>query len=330
MWMKRTRKYNKLIFTLSGLIFGSFLMAQPISVKAKLDSTQLWIGEQSALTFEVNQKKGQKVEMPLFSDTIVGNLEIVQQAKLDTQKVSDDNLQVKAKYIVTSFQDSLIYIPPFPFVVGKDTVWSNSLSLKVVQPFVIDTTSHKLTDIKPVFQPKFNWTQLIERILLILLVIALLILLYFILKKFVKKKPAETVEKPKSTIPPHIEALQHLDKIREEKLWQHGRIKEYHTELADTIRIYIERMFNINSMEMTSDEILEHAEFLKVDKSSAYSALRQILTLADLVKFAKWNPSPSDNELSLMNAYLFVNQTKIEETAPLTEKKAEKEKTDEK
>ncbi len=113
-------------------------------------------------------------------------------------------------------------------------------------------------------------------------------------------------------------------------MWQHGRIKEYHTELADTIRIYIERMFNINSMEMTSDEILEHAEFLKVDKSSAYSALRQILTLADLVKFAKWNPSPSDNELSLMNAYLFVNQTKIEETVPLTELKAEKEKTDEK
>ena len=328
--MKRKRKYNKLIFTLSGLIFGSFLMAQPISVKAKLDSTQLWIGEQSALTFEVNQKKGQKVQMPLFSDTIVGNLEIVQQAKLDTQKVSDNNLQVKAKYIVTSFQDSLIYIPPFPFVVGKDTVWSNSLSLKVVQPFVIDTTSHKLTDIKPVFQPKFNWTQLIERILLILLVITLLILLYFILKKFVKKKPADTVEKPRNTIPPHIEALQHLDKIREEKLWQHGRIKEYHTELADTIRIYIERMFNINSMEMTSDEILEHAEFLKVDKSSAYSALRQILTLADLVKFAKWNPSPSDNELSLMNAYLFVNQTKIEETVPLTELKAEKEKTDEK
>lgn len=68
---------------------------------------------------------------------------------------------------------------------------------------------------------------------------------------------------------------------------------------------------------MTSDEILNHVEFMKVDKSGAYEALRQILTLADLVKFAKWNSSPSDNELSLMNAYLFVNQTKIEEVKPL-------------
>ena len=69
-------------------------------------------------------------------------------------------------------------------------------------------------------------------------------------------------------------------------------------------------------MEMTSGEILSHTEFLKVDKSGAYGALRQILTLADLVKFAKWNPAPNDNEMSLMNAYLFVNQTKVEEFKP--------------
>ena len=70
-------------------------------------------------------------------------------------------------------------------------------------------------------------------------------------------------------------------------------------------------------MEMTSDEILNHVKFIKTDKEGAYKALRQILTLADLVKFAKWNPSPSDNELSMMNAYLFVNQTKVEEVKPL-------------
>jgi hypothetical protein len=76
-------------------------------------------------------------------------------------------------------------------------------------------------------------------------------------------------------------------------------------------------MFNIGSMEMTSDEILNNVRFMKSDKSGAFEALRQMLSLADLVKFAKWNPSPSDNELSMMNAYLFVNQTKIEEVKPL-------------
>ena len=37
------------------------------------------------------------------------------------------------------------------------------------------------------------------------------------------------------------------------------------------------------------------------------------------MKFAKWNATPDEHELSLMNAYLFVNQTKVEEVVPLDE-----------
>ena len=41
--------------------------------------------------------------------------------------------------------------------------------------------------------------------------------------------------------------------------------------------------------------------------------LQHILSLADLVKFAKYTPLTDDNNLTLMNAYFFVNQTKKEE-----------------
>ena len=309
-------KLFRFCFILFLFLCTEYTSAQPVTVKARMDSTQIWIGEQTALTFEVVQNKGQMVRLPVFSDTIVGNLEIVQQAKLDTVNFSDDKVQVNVKYVVTSFEDSLIYVPPFPYVSGSDTSWSNSLSLKVIQPFVIDTASNTLADIKPVYKPKFNWKAFMQRMLLIFLLIALAVVLYMLIRKFVMRKPILKTETRKVIIPPYIEALQRLDKIREEKLWQKGRFKEYHTELTDTVRLYIERMFNINSMEMTSGEILSHTEFLKVDKSGAYGALRQILTLADLVKFAKWNPAPNDNEMSLMNAYLFVNQTKVEEFKP--------------
>jgi hypothetical protein len=48
--------------------------------------------------------------------------------------------------------------------------------------------------------------------------------------------------------------------------------------------------------------------------------LRQILRLADFVKFAKLHPLPDENNLSLSNAYEFVNQTKPEEIpAPATD-----------
>ena len=121
-------------------------------------------------------------------------------------------------------------------------------------------------------------------------------------------------------------ALNQLDKIKQEKPWQQGRSKEYHTELTDVVREYIERVFSVNSMEMTSEEILEHLRNLRMEQKTAYSGLKQILKLADLVKFAKWNATPDEHELSLTNAYLFVNQTKVEETKPLEEIKKEENK----
>lgn len=315
---------DKILHTLL-LFFISFsaLNAQPITVKAKIDSAQMWIGNQTTLHFEVVQSPNQKVNFPLFSDTIVGALEIVQRQKIDTTKVDGGKIQVNAKYIVTSFQDSLIYIPSYTFTSGTDTFSSNSLSIKVIQPFKIDTTSNAIADIKPVFKPKFNWKEFLKKFILIGLVIALAVLLFFFARKFMGKKTIFTSEKTKPIVPAHIEALEKLDKIKNEKSWQLGRIKEYHTEITDVIRIYIERAFDINSMEMTSEEILQKMQFLRFDKPAAFDGLKQILQLADLVKFAKWTPATNDNELSLLNAYLFVNQTKTDEVKTLEEVKEE-------
>lgn len=310
------RKCLLMLFLLSAALLHTNLWAQKITVTAKLDSTVLWIGDQANLSFEVSQQQNQKVVMPIFSDTIVGGLELVAPVKMDTVKSPDGIILVTQRYVVTAFEDSLLYIPPYPFVLNGDTVWSKSLSLKVVQPFKIDTAANSITDIKTVFEPKFDWLNLIKWVLLVLVIIALLVLLYFILRKYWLKKPI-FVSAPEAILPPYMVALNHLDKIKQEKAWQHNRSKEYHTDLVDVIREYIEKVFDLNSMEMTSIEILEHLGDLRSEQKTAYFALKQLLQLADLVKFAKWNPTPDEHELSLNNAYLFVNQTKVEELKPL-------------
>lgn len=308
-----------LLFLILVTFVNPNLRAQKITVNASLDSTVLWIGNQAHLTFEVSQQPTQKVSMPVFSDSIIRGLELVEPVKIDTIKSQDGHLLVKQHYLVTSFKDSLLYIPPFPFVLNGDTVWSKSLSLKVVQPFKIDTASNKIADIKPVFQPKYNWLNLLLIILLVLAIHGILILIFVLYKKYFKKLPEPNSKEMKLLLPPYVVALNQLDKIKQEKPWQQGRSKEYHTELTDVVREYIERVFNINSMEMTSEEIMEHLRNLRLEQKTAYSGLKQILQLADLVKFAKWNATPDEHELSLLNAYLFVNQTKVEEAIPLEE-----------
>jgi len=316
------RKYFLMLFLFVALAHTG-LWAQKITVNARLDSTVLRIGEQTHLTFEVSQQPNQKVVMPIFSDTIKGGLEMVEPVKTDTLKSADGRIQVTQHYVVTAFEDSLLYIPPFPFVSNGDTVWSKSLSLKVVQPFKIDTASTELADIKPVMEPKYDWMGLLVKILLVLGICALLALLYFLYRKYFKQQPVLDVKSQELLLPAHVVALNYLDKIKQEKAWQQGRSKEYHTELTDVLRTYIERIFNINSMEMTSEEILEQFRAMRMEQKSVYLSLQQILQLADLVKFAKWDATPDEHELSLMNAYLFVNQTKIEEVKPLEEIKNE-------
>jgi len=317
------RKNFLLLFLFLAVFANNHLWAQKITVNAVLDSSVIKIGDQAHLSFTVSQKPNQKVIMPIFSDSIIGGLELVEPVKVDTAKSQDGHVQVTQHYVVTAYEDSLLYIPSFPFVVNGDTVWSKSLSLKVVQPFKIDTASNAIADIKPVMEPKFDWTKILLILLIALGIHGLVVLGLVLYKKYFKKVPVLDAKSQELLLPAHVVALSYLDKIKHEKSWQQGRSKEYHTQLTEVLREYIERMYNINSMEMTSEEILDQFRFMRLEQKSVYLSLQQILRLADLVKFAKWDATPDEHELSLMNAYLFVNQTKIEEVKPLEEVKAE-------
>ena len=101
-------------------------------------------------------------------------------------------------------------------------------------------------------------------------------------------------------------------------MWQSGRVKEYHTELTDTVRTFIEEATGIRATDMTSDETIEEMESKKwtVDNS----LLRDIFTTADLVKFAKSEPLPHEHDRSMSEATEFVKslweQVKPKEEVP--------------
>jgi hypothetical protein len=149
--------------------------------------------------------------------------------------------------------------------------------------------------------------------------ILILLVIWLILRRKYGLKPGE-IEEVQKYLPPHVRAIMDLDKLKADKPWITGQNKEYYTRLTDILRTYIEQRFQINAMEMTTAEILP---LFKKDRNtqSVYQNLRQILQLSDLVKFAKLLPLENDDELSMMNAYLFVNQTKIEEVQFVEEQK---------
>ena len=90
---------------------------------------------------------------------------------------------------------------------------------------------------------------------------------------------------------------------------QQGKLKMYYTGLTDIAREYFEGRFHFDAMEMTSDEIMTVLKKKPVNKE-IYEKMGNVLQLADLVKYAKANPMPLENDQCLNHCVDFVKETK--------------------
>ena len=280
-------------------------------VSAAIDSTTLFIGDQTDLHLRATCEVGEQVTMPVLENELIAGVEIVDKTIIDTMTLSDGRVQYNQYLTLTSFEDSLFYIAPLPFVSGDDTIWSESLMLNVVQPFEIDSTDMAITDIKGIYKAPIWWWGILRWVLLVLAIAGVGVggyyLITYLQRRMVNKEDDFVRVEPLR--PAEEVALEKLDAIREQKIWQTGQVKEYHTQLTDVVREYIARRFEVSSIEQTSDETLRAMRPLLSDKKEVFEQLRKMLSLADLVKFAKWTATPDENELSLRNAYTFVKET---------------------
>ena len=284
-------------------------------VSAAIDSTTLFIGDQTDLHLRATCEVGEQVQLPVLDKELIPGIEIVDKTVVDTATLSDGRVQYNQYLTLTSFEDSLFYIAPLPFVSGDDTVWSESLMLNVVQPFEMDSADMAITDIKGIYKAPIWWWGILRWVLLALAIAGVGVGGYYLItylqsrmRKGEEEKAAAEPLRPAEEV-----ALEKLDAIREQKIWQTGQVKEYHTQLTDVVREYIDRRFEVSSVEQTSDETLRAMRPLLSNQKELYEQLRKMLTLADLVKFAKWTTTPDENEQSLRSAYAFVKETTLAE-----------------
>ncbi|MBL0103575.1 MAG: hypothetical protein IPP51_07385 [Bacteroidetes bacterium] len=223
-------------------------------------------------------------------------------------------------YILTSFDSGFFVIPPLPFLSREikqpltDTAYTEAL-LVGVKTIAIDTT-REIKDIKATMDAPFPWMEYLPYFAIAWVVLMIVIFIIYKLSKRKKKALAAPVVPSR---PAHELALEELKRIEAEKLWQNGFMKQYHSSVADTLRLYIERRFQINALEQTTDEIVKNFGHSLLGESEK-NKLKYVLTLADTVKFAKAEPVLTENEQSIRYAYDFVNST-IPFEKPVEEKK---------
>lgn len=293
----------------------SFALAQEVDVSATLDTTVIRIGEQTKLHLTVQYRGDQgqdiKIYWPDLKDTLQDKIEIINKTKVE--KINDKNdpllFTQQQTLTITSFEEGFYPVKPIAFMINGDTgnIRETEAFLLEVKTIEVDT-SQAIKDIKGPLSEPFDWREAIPYVLWGLAILAVIAAIVWAIIKLTRKKTATIEKKPKILIPPHIKALEALTQLKAQHLWQKGKVKQYHSAISDILRTYIEERFKVNALEQTTEEILTSLRSVVIDNESK-AKLKQVLMLADLVKFAKEQPLPQENEMSLSNAFSFVEGT---------------------
>ncbi|MBF6597427.1 MAG: hypothetical protein ITF98_04290 [Fermentimonas sp.] len=323
------------IFIALSVFVATPVVGQRASAHATIQPTEILIGEQALIDLKVITPKDKVISFPVYEKEIIPGIEVIAMLPPDTV-IENNVMTLNFKYVVTSFDSTLYYVPSLPIFDGTDTIYSNSFGLKVTSPELSDSTLSyldkinrgetdsidfkqlQINEIKPIKKAPFVWTDFLWILWLVIGIALLLALIGLIIYLIVNKKKKGFFFTPPVVLPAHVRAANELDKLKSEKIWLQGREKEFYSKLTDILRRYIYEREGINAMEMTSGEILDNIRQIS-DVDSVYDNLKQILSTADLVKFAKYKPYPDENDLSMVNAYFFVNQTKEPDPIPTKE-----------
>ncbi|MBQ9678531.1 MAG: hypothetical protein IJV44_10390 [Prevotella sp.] len=295
-------------------------MTAQIGVEATIDSIQMFIGQQVHVTVTATTPANAKVVFPTYKprEQMVQGVEVLAVSEEQSKEV-DHGRQSTRVYTLTSFDGNLYYLPPFKVKVDGKTYQSKSLALKVMEVDVDTTKMNQFYGPKDVQDNPFLWSDWSLVFWLSVLLLLLLSAASYLYVRLRDNKPLIKSFKLVKRLLPHQKAMREIEQIKADKMVSSENQKEYYTKLTDTLRRYIEERYKFSAMEMTSTEIIER--LTQDGDQKSLDELRQLFTTADLVKFAKYSTLINENDMNLVNAIEFINQTKqdvqvVEEEKP--------------
>ena len=316
------KKYVLLMLALMAFVVETQCFASPqinvipqnVEVEGKVNSTDVQVGKPFTLDLSLKVPYGWFVEWNDFAiDTLSEQIDIIKRGNVERTADADSNVIVKQQLTLMTFDTGQIQLPAVGLTYAQSFDDPNRL-LAYTDPIdlysttiAVDTTMAYKPIVEPIAAP-IRMKEVFPWILAVLLAALLGLGIWF----FVKRRKVHVDEDGNivrgPVIPPYDKAVDDLKRLREEKMWQSGKVKEYFSSLTDIAREYIEGQFGVNAVEMTTNDILEEIKPLHFSKET-YNKLKDTMEVADLVKFAKYSASTLESDTALSSMTEFVNES---------------------
>jgi hypothetical protein len=299
-----------------------------IAVNSTVDRDRILIGDVITYSLIVERDADVEVVMPSLAQNL-GMFEIRNYEVLEPQKVDGKTVE-QTDYLISTFDTGDYVIPDLEinYRVQGDSSWQ-VIKTEPIDIFVESLNPDEagdIRDIKPPLTPPRDYTMLIWMIIFAVLIIAAILFAIYYIKRLREGKSII----PRRSTPPrpaHEIAFEQLNALKKSDLIAQNRIKDFYTEVSDTLRRYIQNRYFILAMEKTTSELLD--DMAANGLADEYNeTVRSVLTQSDFVKFAKFIPPAEQHDNTWQLAYDYVDATKLifdptEETEKTTESDAD-------
>lgn len=201
-------------------------------------------------------------------------------------------------FVLSTFTTGDYVIPPLPILFnmpdgGRKVILSESVPIKVRSMLENAGDSLDIRSLKAQFEferdltPYYLWGGL-----------GLLLLIALALFLWIRFRRGKEVLEPVDLRPPWEIAFEKLALLKEKGLLKEAQFKQFYIELTEISRAYLGRMYLIDALDMTTEELLSGLKRLQLS-DSLQESLGSFFNHADLVKFAKFAPELSRAEEDL-------------------------------
>ena len=287
--------------------------SQDVIVDGKITTDTILTGHPFDYSLDIRMPKGYIINWNELKDTLNKSVEVISRSEIKEQPIDNSSDILLTQHLtLASFDTGYVEIPSIGikyYKSAKDTnVYTSYTDYMYiyVEPAAIDTTM-AYRPIKMPIKQNITFEETAPFVGGGIILAGLVLLIIYIVRRLRKKTNIEE-EEVKPQIPAIITAREKMAQLKESNLWQSGKYKDYYTDLTGIAREYLEGQFNIDAIEMTSDEILDEVRKIQLD-NIIFSKLQNTLITSDLVKFAKAIPSPAENENAFKDINSFIEES---------------------
>ena len=286
-----------------------------VHLSVELDRSDAVVGDPIVLTIEVTAPDGYNVEMPSWDDSIDSfNID----EHFTPPDVPEGNQRRWShQYTISTFESGEVEFPAveISFTPAADESSGNTQTVEACATQPILLTIHSFVggdagreahrDIRGMVEVPLPrsliWIWwLIGGVCLVIVTTAIVVL---------RRHRALLTPALEPELPPHVWALQELDRLHADDLFRHNKVQEFYFRLSDIVRNYIERRFGLMAPERTTEEFLREAHHHTVLSETHQQLLSDFLTAADMVKFALYRPVAEEGNTAGQAARNFVEET---------------------